>query len=458
LLPSLPVSPTILVAAAIPIALLIASTLKKPAYGLGLLIFFLPAFSLFRRLFNISSVPYPSLETISIFLIWVCAKVREVKKKREARNIDVRLVIAIWVFLSAGLVSSVASNNPLLSIKILFSGGVAPIVCFIIAYKYVDEFEDIRYILGGIFGLAVQAGLYTAYSYLDRAATGGAGLNLYRFIYGSGGGAVANLLFVPSVTVSTIVYAVPLSFFHRQHGTKYRKTLWPTVLFMCLLVGILSFSRGSWFGLLVAFVASIPLVFRKAKASRVVFVSMIVIILLFVFITGFYETPVDIIRYRTETFSFSGSQQSRLENNILAIKSGQNHIFWGVGLGQYREIYSEFPNDPASRLEPLWFAHSLFLTLIPEIGIFGMLAFLYIFLLVLAGGFRYSFSGVQGERRDLIYALLVGVVSYIIIASTSGAHVIAYLGWPESSTYFVAPALVVTFIVLGCMYRIYSCE
>jgi len=443
----------LIVAVFVSFILLIWLTLKKPSLGLAMLIFSLPVFGLSRRFFK-GVMPYPSLETIAVIVVLCCTGLGRLKSADGKRRLNVKLEIAIWIFLSACLLSSVASKNPLLSLKILLAGGIVPMVCFLIAYRYAGSPDDIRNILYGFFGFAFFTLFYTIAGYINRVSTGVYGLELYKRLYNEA--PVANLLIVSSVTVAVLVYAVPAAFWHRQHGKRFRKILWPAVIAACLATGILSFSRGSWSGLSVAFVASFPLIFRKYRASRAAFVFIIVAAIVIVYFAGYYKAPKEIVQFRFSAPYAERGIQLRLSNYNLAIKSATKHYLWGVGLGQYKEVYEEFPDDPASRGDPLWFAHSLFLTLIPEIGLIGALALLFFFLYILVTGLRRSFSSMDDEIGSLLYALIVGVISYLAVALTSGAHLIAYLDNNAERTYFIAPALIATFITLGCIAAICS--
>lgn len=434
---------------ALAFGLLVWSTSRNPAFGLGMLILALPVLGLSRRLFSGPSIIYPSLETIAVIIVLACSKLNRLRKEVEIRRLDKRLTIAIWIFLSTCLLSSIVSDNPTLSLKILLSGAIIPVACFLIAYRHIEEIDDIRFVIYGFFGFAILAALYTVIGYVTRISSGLGGSELYKWLYNEA--PVANLLVVSSVTIATLVYAVPTAFWYRAYGSRYRRMLWIIVIIACLITGILSLSRGSWSGLSVAFIASIPLIFKKGKSSRAVLVFIIIAAITLIYFAGFYQTPTEIIQFRLEAPYAEQGVQSRLANYNLAMKSATKYYFWGVGLGQYTMVYKAFPDEPASRSSPLWFAHNLFLTLIPEIGIIGALAFIYIFIHILVVGFKRSFSNPNEGEGSLIYALLIGVISYLVIALTSGAHLIAYLEWNTMSTYFIAPALIVTFTVLGCV-------
>jgi hypothetical protein len=422
---------------------LVWGAFKRPALGLGLLLLFLPAFSFARRL----DVPFfPSLETIAVMLLWGCVQVRSLKHGSPHGVADIPVKIAILVFFTAGLLSSMAARDPDLSLKILLAGGLVPWLCYSIASRYARTVADMEYVVYGFLGLAIQAAVFTVVTF-DRRQSQSMMVygdqELYTWMYSQA--PATNLFIVASATVSVIVSAIPLATWYLQYGKWQRPLVWVVISIGVAFTALLSLSRGSWLGTLVAVVGSLPLIFKQARVSRVMLIIAIIIVIYFAVPTDFVR---GIVLFRIEGSSF-GNIDSRQANYMLALQSASGHIVAGVGLGQYARIYWEFPRALASRMPPLWFAHSLFLTLIPEIGLLGAAAFFYLFLSRLMRGIRPYQSGVPDKVRALAYASSVGVVSYMAIASASGTHLVAALRHDAHSTYLIAPALIVACALLG---------
>jgi len=154
------------------------------------------------------------------------------------------------------------------------------------------------------------------------------------------------------------------------------------------------------------------------------------------------------VHFRLDGAAAGRNVDARASNYLLALASAPRHLLVGVGPGQYPAVYLEFPEAAASLGVSLWFAHSLLLTLIPEIGLAGALAFGW----PLA---RTIWRGVRRVRLDdrasaLGYAVAAGVASYLVVASTAGTHLVSYLNTasPER-TWFTAPALIVVLGLAG---------
>ena len=469
---------------------LIWAGLQRPALGLGVLLLALPVLNLARRLFSSAdSIPYPSLETIAVVLLWISVQIRQLGRRgHDAASCPLPSAhwgtgtkIAVAVFLLASLGSSLLSHDPSLSLKILLCGGVIPLLAYCVALKLRPCWSDVKPLIWGIFGMTLQIGLYTVLTFRQRQMMTGAD-ELLAWMYGAA--PAAGLFVVPSVAVTMVVPAIPLAAWYWQHGhvlrqlrhSGYREepramNLSDTLVTLAVLVAALTtaalgLSRGCWAGVAVATVCSLPLLFRRMRLGPLILVVGAAALLFF---SGAFETVAQIISFRLGGGNASRNVDIRNVNFALALLSAPKHILTGVGLGQYTEVYAEFPNAMASMLPRLWFAHSLFLTLIPEIGLIGTVAFAVIFVrgLVQAARFGRRLGTVRNAECEMrnakceawlpfSQALLIGVIAYIVIASTTGAHLVSYvlcnpqyLFYDPNGTYFTSSALILTFALLG---------
>lgn len=418
---------------------------RRPSLALGLLIAFLPLLALTRRLFPEDNLLFPSIETIAVIIVWVCVQVRSLRHGAPRNNPNWQINIAFFMFGITGLVSSMLSRDPDLSLRILVAGGLMPILCYSLASRYLKTDADRQYVVYGVLALAIQTAFFTTLYFDRRQATLPSQLELYAWLYSEA--PVANLFFVPSVTVSAVVPAIPLAAWYLLYG-KRQKTLVGGFVILCVVfVAALSLSRGSWLGVVVALIGSLPLVFRRIRISVVI---LAIGLLTVSYIFGAVDFVSNLVEFRAVRQSTS-SVDARQANYILAMRSASQHLLTGVGLGQYPDIYAEFPSTPASRFPPLWFAHSLFLTLIPEIGLLGAVAFAYVFVRHIALGIRLRNDHTEDGSGLMGYALSMGIIAYLVIASTSGTHLVAYLMYDKTATYFMAPAMIVVFTMFGAI-------
>jgi hypothetical protein len=437
---------------------LVWSTFRRPALGIGLLLAFLPVLSFARR-FEGSEPWFPSLETLAVLLVWAIALIRRMcsRGRWPASQGDLsrpgsssRIThSAFWglLFLVAGVASSLVSRDPGLSLRILFTGGLVPLLVFSIAAESDATWKDLRPVVWGILALAVQVGIYTALTFRQRLAASAGGELLYSWMYNQANS--VNIFVVPSVAVSVVVPAIPLAAWYFLHGSRSKRNLVAVAIVVSVLLAILlSLSRGSWLGAAVAVIASLPLVFRKVRLAPVLLGLGIVALL---YSLGLLDVAREVIASRMGNGQGLHNVDVRSANFILALQATPKYLLSGLGLGQYSDIYAVFPYAQASLLPPLWFAHNLLLTLIPEIGLVGALAFAVILLDGTIRGLRMARPAAGDDGLAMLgYALAVGVLSFLIIASTAGAHLVTYLENSDGlQTHFMSSALVVAFLLLG---------
>ncbi len=426
----------VLVSLILAFPIIFLGALKKPAYGIAVLLFMLPMFSQTYRLFT--QMPFPSIETLAVFVLWVAVTFHDFSGKKPFVN-DFFVNIASGVFLLAGLLSANFAHDSEIAYKILLAGGVAPLLCFSIASKNILSIQDMELVILGYFGLVIQTFIFTMLAFNIRQGLAPTDVDLASWLYIQSNPVVA--FGTPSVTIATMVASIPLTAWYRIYGGRNKNLLWLVISISTIYVAILSLSRGSWLGMLVAMIGSLPLYFKRIRIS---FLVMIIVILLGLYYSGYYDLFLELINFRLG--NPINTVDIRVANYQLALLSSSQHILFGLGLGNYRFVYLEFPLALASQLDPLWFAHNLFLTLIPEIGVIGTIGFIYIFLSRLIKGAILFRVTTDEKLHWLIYSLLVAVISYIVIVSTSGGHLVATL-----SENLTAPALIVNLIFMGCL-------
>ncbi|HDR00122.1 MAG TPA: O-antigen ligase domain-containing protein, partial [candidate division WOR-3 bacterium] len=356
--------------------------------------------------------------------------------------------VPLWafaVFLAAALVSALVSDAPGLGMRIAVTGGVAPVAVWLVARRAVRHPVDIRWLAFGLFGLVIQTGVYALANFNEQALA--ASGNLAAFGGVSDMSASVRIFTVPSAGMAVLLPVVPLAAWHALHGEgrRSRGIVAGLVMVLALVSVLLSFSRGSWLAAAAAVLLSLPLLFRRIRPGWVL--VAVGAAALFV-AAGGSEVAAELLRFRIEGTNSAHNISGRANNYLLALASAPRYLLFGVGPGQYPAVYAAFPEAAASWGTPLWFAHSLLLTLIPEIGLLGAVAFGLPL-------FRSVAQGMRGARlKDRAgafgYAVAAGVTGYLVVASTAGTHLVTYLNTARvEGTWFTAPALIVTLGLVG---------
>jgi O-antigen ligase len=426
--------------------LIILPAVKRPALGLGILLFSLPIFNLASRLFINTTAPFPSLETIAVLLLGTIVLFSSFSHRQTNRP-NLSLVISSLIFLVTALLSSLYAEDSSISLKILLTGVVAPLICIWIASIHVRTMEDSKPIIFGFICLLVESAIFTVLAYNRRLLMVPFNTDFIDWLYRESN--AVNIFGSPSVTMAVIIPSLPLAAWYRIYGNWHNNLISILIILATLGIAILSLSRGAWLGTLFTILLSLPLFLKRSKVTIIVVLS---ILLIFFYVLGASDFINQAFDYRLYSDPNISSIDIRLANYTLSLQSATKHFFIGLGLGNYPMIYREFPLSPASFMDPLWFAHSLLLTLIPEIGLIGMLSFFSIFLVILRKSARFWMNKLNLENeRWFIYAIAVGVISYLVIGSTSGSHLIAL-----KTDYLTAPAMIVEFSFLGMVSGIIS--
>jgi len=412
--------------------------------ALTVLIVALPVFGLAKKAFSETPL-FPSFETLSVIFILIGFLVVH-KTRYSISQLGRNSEFLLCVFLLAGLLSTVYSKQAMCSTYVFLTGCIAPSICYIITIRLIKVFSDIESIILAYLTMVVLIAIYCIMNYYARFSMG-IGMNMgdfYSWVYNEY--PIVNVFTFPSATTATVISGIPLSLWYGKHGVRYPYLITTIALLSCFLISLFSFSRGAWISILFIYLLSLIVLFHK-RLIKVIGYSMIGLLVSYSLNLGKYISPI--LEYRELSINIfsSSNAQVRAGNYMLAINSFWNHLFIGYGLGSYSLIYKEMSSGV---VEYVWFAHSLFLTLIPEIGGAGTIAFVLFFLVHL---FRPTKSKCNKIFTDLDLALKCGIIGYILIASTSGCHLVNYVDNPYYITYFGAPALIVVSIFMGIIAR-----
>lgn len=420
--------------------------IKQPSLSLGILIAGLP---LLNQSYRVGFLPTSiSFETLAVLILWFSTQLNGLKRREASsrRHPDIAVYIMMYTFMLTSALSSVfAPRFDFGSLHILLTGGIAPLLCFTVASRHIVTRKHIHYLTICVMLIAIQTAIYTLIK-IDKyeiEVLGTLPTEQVQSLYSSGINApkASNLFRSPSGTVSVVILAVPLAIWYSTYGMWQRKLISIGVIASIILVTVLSRSRGAWLGLSIALLGSTVFLSKRTFFSGVVIVFSVFI---GAYASGFVDYAITVIRVGIDT----GADPSiRIINYQLSLQSATRFPLLGLGLGHYPEIYRIFPYALASQAPPLVFAHSLFLTLIPEIGLLGAVAFASLITYSIIRGVCCLQHIQPQEIVVFVKAILIGVSAYLVIASTTGAHLVLMLHVQP----LTAPSLIVVFSLLGAL-------
>jgi putative inorganic carbon (HCO3(-)) transporter len=149
---------------------------------------------------------------------------------------------------------------------------------------------------------------------------------------------------------------------------------------------ILTSSRGAWLGFIASFALMAVLYERRLLAVGMVLV-----------LVAAFLAPEILVQRLLSAFSFTDSSNSyRISIWRGSLALARSHLLRGVGLGaeSFAKMYPEYMivQTPAPH------AHSTYLQMLIEVGLFGFLAFVWFFLVWLYDAFRTLFT--KGSNED----------------------------------------------------------
>lgn len=159
-------------------------------------------------------------------------------------------------------------------------------------------------------------------------------------------------------------FVLVMIFFGKKH-----RLLLLFVACLLLLVLLLTFSRGGYLGLLVSLIFIIPLLWRRLERKGKFFWGGLAGLIMVVALI--FGTPV-ISRFFSSFDLAEGSNLGRLQIWQESLAVAGQHPLLGVGLGNYPAAI-DFSGTYRSAVS----SHNLYLDILAETGIFGLLAWLW---------------------------------------------------------------------------------
>ena len=175
-----------------------------------------------------------------------------------------------------------------------------------------------------------------------------------------------------------------------------------SLLFFVLL---LTFTRGAYLAVAISFIVLSFLIYKYLKDKKT---ACLLLLILLIFIVPI--TPIADRFYSTFNLS-EGSNIGRLEMWKQASKIGFSNFWQGIGLGNYAlTVDAQFDyRNPVT-------AHNLYLDIFSEMGIFGLLVWLFLILGTISQLFC-KLKKMKNEKEKYIFIGLIGSLIYFLIHS-----------------------------------------
>lgn len=331
--------------------------------AVGLLICALPFY--FIR-FNIGPLPTSALEITfgSIFLVWLWKYSRqdwiEIKNFYREQKFLCLALLSFFVFSILGIFTS---NHHVQALGIWRAYFLEPVLFFImlIGRRKNISFHDLIWFLSlstiSISILAIIQKLTGQFYSPTLRAQDLVDLH----------GRVTSFFTSPNAIGLYIAPIIPLMIYRIK--SKDRVIAYKIILSLALVAIFLSSSEGAWVALVVGAVAALYLMGKRKMVAGLVVLGILGLIF------------INPLRHNLLFQNQSGQNRLVLWNYTwdYLTKSPKNFVL-GAGIKEWFERVQKPVND-FKKIEPLIFPHNLFLNFWSEIGLFGMISFVCLFII-----------------------------------------------------------------------------
>jgi O-antigen ligase len=361
-------------------------------FSRGLLAFTAACLPLYAARWSYGPLPTTLLENLVVATIalYLVASWREGGLRLRSTGYD----IAIALLLVAGLISVFVAKDHRAALGLYRAYFIEPVALFYVATDLLRKRSDFRTLLIGL-----GAGT-SAFALLNIAWFVAAALqNSIHF------GAPPSAIYTSSNSVAMFLeppmaFAVALVLFSDERRDRRLALIWALVLAAALA---LTFSRGGFLAL--AFFAVLTLVNVRPDLRRPLLVlGVVAAAAILVIVVVASTTPLMKSRFSYVALNYTLQTRSAIFTATLHMIAA-NPIL-GVGLGAYIYKLHNFIEI---------YPHNLYLTFWVELGLLGLLAFLFIFVKVLVSAWRGLRMATGFER-----ALLWGVVGTVVMWAIHG--------------------------------------
>lgn len=333
-----------------------------------------------------------SIQNISFLavVIWIIKKVY-FREKWNNKSLDLPVLIYIFVY----FVSIIYSSYPEVSLLFLWDTIIAILFCNLL----IDNIKDKSKLEAVLFILLISVICTISFGIFQHLRTqmGSGDDSYYSFVGRAEFGAVA-VLTIPILTGFLL---------------NYKKNLLAAFIFIIgliiLFTGIIvSYSRGSWLGLIIVFLFFVFLHNRILKNPRVFLLKILIIIFLFLVLPASVKNRINSIK------DFSSTSGDRITTWKSSVDMFKDSPFLGVGPGTYGLIVPRF-----RKLEAIetwtrgWHAHNIFLHIAVENGMIGLISFLIIIAVSFKKYFELKRKIEDRKLKNILNGAIVSLTGYL---------------------------------------------
>jgi O-antigen ligase len=364
-------------------------TYRRPEWAVYLTIFALPSYLIRFKILGLSSTVLEVM-ILALFAVWFIKKVfldRDFKFFSLADNKG--LYYAIGLFLLAATVAMLTAPGILPAVGIWKAYFIEPVLLLIVLLNVIKTKKNLIGVIWAL-GLSILVpGLIAIYqkftgSFIPVEFWSTAETRRVTSFYGYPN--AIGLYFAPVIIILIAIIAKKtkqlfsnkLKLTPSQKSTSWRKLF---LLGVIIVVGLLSVVFAASKGAFLAIEAGLLFYALFWKGYRKYFISLLVVFGLL----GFILTPQLFSLTGSKTVSGGGSAEVRLQQWSETINMLKDRPLLGAGLSGYQTRVT--PYHQQEHIEIFMYPHQLLFNFWSEIGLLGLIAFIWIVILFYKQGF-----------------------------------------------------------------------
>jgi O-antigen ligase len=215
-------------------------------------------------------------------------------------------------------------------------------------------------------------------------------------------------------------FAMTVFFFASSFSLEFKK--WHTTLLsgLSFLAVLGTFARSMW----LSFLAAIPIfAFTRGKKAGIIVTGMLLVVI----VGGIVAVPA--LRYRAESIVEPGQNETRLNLWKTAVRVAEDHPVLGVGEDNWDLVFGRYRVE--GYYDTTVHPHNDYLTVLVSSGVPGLLAFLTMWGISMARGFRTALGAADKLVRATALAATFSLMGLMIGAMFQNYYgtFINCLGW-----------------------------
>lgn len=338
------------------------------------------------------------LATIALYLV---ATIRALLAVSSARDTAIRALlagsrrapnIAIALLLLSGVISVFVATDHRAALGLYRAYFVEPVVLFYVASDLLRRRADFRTLL---MGLGIGTSIFAVMNVVVFAAA--AFQNTIHF------GAPPSAIYTSSNAVAMFLeppaaFAIGLVLFADERRDRLMALAWALILAVAF---VLTFSRGGYLALAIFGVLTVIKV-RPDLRRPLLVVGIVAAAAVLLTVVVASTTPLMKTRFSYVALNYTLQTRAAIFTATLGIIAA--HPILGVGLGGYVYNLHGFPEI---------YPHDVYMTFWVELGVLGLLAFLYVFVRLGVSAWR-ALSLASGFEKALLWGVVGTVVTWAV--------------------------------------------